>query len=237
MSCRISVHVAAVAGLLDGDRCERAARLARFAADAGVDGVVVALRAGAEESTSRELRSLRAVSPLAVKLLVPIQGALVEQALRLRPQTIALAPDPGGEGSSVDPSHALRQRMTVTSAIVDRARQQGIAIASWLPPERAEVEMAALLGVDQIVFDAEGRVAGRARAALSTSRDGLRRAAVRAHELGLEIGLHGGISIDNAAAVERLGVIAELEVGHAFASDASRLGLAEALRQLRRATG
>lgn len=167
-----------------------------------------------------------------IKLAVDAREELVERACRLQPDSI-MVQCTSSHGQPAQSGAELREQMTRAASAVGIAKQHGIKVSLCIPPERAEVETAHLLGAYQVSLHA-GEYTGlraqgqEAKAAL----DRLNKAAVRAHELGLELAVGHGLTLQNASSAAHIGVVAEIALGEAFARDAHALGLPQALAQV-----
>lgn len=212
-----------------------AVQLVRSARTAGAAGVILEIGPSTSENWLGRHRQACAQAGVSVMARVASTPILVERACELRPEAITLRwarPDE----EPPDAVTALAERMAWASRAIERARSQALAPALLIPPERVEVDTARMLGVDTVVLDAAcysgaSSTGDAARRALQR----LREAAVRAHELGLAIGMTGGLTADGAAAVAAAGVVQEIHLGRAFLERTPYAELGVALQILRRA--
>ncbi|MBW2527700.1 MAG: pyridoxine 5'-phosphate synthase [Deltaproteobacteria bacterium] len=210
-----------------------AGELARRVSAAGVEGIALEIGETTSDGWLQQYRAACADAGLRVMARVPSTVALVERACQLGPEAMAVrwaAPD----DEPADPVAVLGERMARASSAVERIRRDAVPLALLIPPDRADVDTAHLLGVGAVLLDA----ACHPRASLlpAASREALtrlRKAAVRAHELGLQIGVTGRITEQSAVPLAAVGVVDEIHLGRAFLQQVPAAELAAALRRLR----
>jgi pyridoxine 5-phosphate synthase len=151
-------------------------------------------------------------------------------ASRLRPHQVTLVPErreeittEGGLDVSHDPA-GLR-------AGIQRLKTAGIRTSLFIAPERTAVEQSARLGADAIeLHTGQYAHAPREGATLAALADSSRLGA----QLGLAVHAGHGLTVANVGPVAAIPEIEELNIGHSVVSHAIFVGLAEAVRELRR---
>ena len=107
-------------------------------------------------------------------------------------------------------------------------------VSLFIAADDAQIDASKRLGVDQVELhtgeyaNAVGRAAAEELAALG-------RGAARAHALGIRVAAGHGLTTANVGPVAALREVVELNIGHAIVADAVFVGLAGAVRAMRRA--
>jgi pyridoxine 5-phosphate synthase len=111
------------------------------------------------------------------------------------------------------------------------AKERGIKTSLFIAADADAVEASHDLGVDQIELHTGEYCHDPSPAQLER----LRKAAILAGKLGLEVAAGHGLTRHNTVAVAAIGQVEELNIGHAIISDAVLVGLGQAVRDFRAA--
>jgi pyridoxine 5-phosphate synthase len=203
---------------------------ARLCEDAGADGITAHLREDRRHILDRDVERLAHEVRTVFNLEMACTQEMIGIALRLRPHQVTLVPErreeittEGGLDVGHDPGR-----------IRDGVRQlndAGIRTSLFIAPDEAAVHAS--------------REAGAAAIELHTGQychhpeePAFLRALQASARLGTQIGLavHAGhgLTVGNVAPVARIPEIEELNIGHSVVSRAIFVGLADAVRDLRR---
>lgn len=199
---------------------------------AGARGITVHLREDRRHIQDADVEQLRARVTTLLNLEMAATDAMVEFALRVRPDVVTLVPERRDERTTEGGLDAAGQLPRLRS-VVARLRTAGIAVSLFIDPEVAQVDAAVATGADRIELHT-GDYAGVGGGVNVRELERLARAAK--HNAGATKPLHlaagHGLSVDNVGPLLRaVPEIAELNVGHAIVADAIVHGIEGAVRR------
>lgn len=197
---------------------------------AGADGITAHLREDRRHIQDDDVLRLAATITTVLNLECAATEEMLALAERLKPLAVTLVPERREEVTTEGGLELVRSGPVLRSA-VERLRRAGIKSSLFIDASLDSVRRSADLGTDAIELHtgpyAHAPLDGRALAAL---RDSAR--------LGVELGLHvhagHGLSVANVAPVSAIPEIEELNIGHAIVGRALFVGLADAVREIRR---
>ncbi len=199
---------------------------------AGADGITVHLREDRRHIQERDVWRVREACTTRVNLELACTQAMVEFALKLRPQAVCVVPENRTEVTTEGGLDVVGARERVR-ALIEAMAAAGIETSLFIDPDEAQIELAARLGAPTVELHT-GAYAnayhgpGRAR-----ELQRLRLGAVRAHDLGLRVNAGHGINYVNIAEVRTIPHLHELNIGHSIVSRALFTGVEEAVREMR----
>lgn len=208
--------------------------LAGQCASAGAAGIVLEIGDEGPALSAAGVRELRAVAGgCRIELRVVATEAMARLAGDLDVDHVTLCPASSGASSKAGGS-SLVTELAQVAAVIAGAGATLPGLGLMIAADRGEVEMAHLLGVRRVRLDVAA-LAGAVGAPAGGPReiDPLRRAAVRAHELGLRVAVGGGLSPQEISAVGGIGSIDEVEVGGQLLTPGSIAELPRAITQVR----
>lgn len=204
---------------------------ARLCEDAGADGITAHLREDRRHIQDADVEALATGARTPFNLEMACTAEMGAIAARLRPHQVTLVPErreeittEGGLDLSADP---VRLRDTVLGL-----REARIRTSLFIDPDPRQLDLAAALGVDAVELHTGTYChAPQDRRAL----EALRAAATRAAAAGLAVHAGHGLTLDNVGPVAAIRECEELNIGHAIVAHAVFVGLADAVRAMRRA--
>jgi pyridoxine 5-phosphate synthase len=204
-------------------------RAAALCEDAGADGITAHLREDRRHVQDADIEALARRVRTAFNLEMAATDFMIDLALRLRPPQVTLVPErreevttEGGLDVTRDQPRLARQLATLRAA--------GVRTSLFVDADERQLRASRDLGADAVELHT-GRFAHGAPEALA-DLDG---AAALAISLGLAVHAGHGLTADNLAAVAAIPEIEELNIGHSIVSRAVYTGLAESVRDVRRA--
>jgi pyridoxine 5-phosphate synthase len=242
--CKLSVNVNAIAYLRNRRDLPwpSVEELGRVALDAGAVGLTVHPRP--DERHIR--RSDVAVLNRLLRTSYPgrefnIEGypdarflALVEEE---RPDQVTLVPDDPAQGTS-DHGWDIAQNRALLTEVIARLHKGGMRVSLFVDPDPSAAALAKAVGADRVeiytgpyggAFDAEGLQREFAKV-VATGK------AAEAAGLGLNAG-HDLTRENLPRLVAALPNLLEVSIGHAIIADAMMFGMADTVRQFRKAIG
>jgi len=206
--------------------------LALLAEQAGADGITVHLREDRRHIQERDVWRLRECIATRLNLEMACTPAMIEFALKLRPDSICVVPESREEVTTEGGLDVVGNRDRVR-ACVDAMNGAGIITSLFIGPEPAQIELSRQLGAPWI----ELHTGAYANAYHTASRAGEFERLAKGTRLGVQCGLTvnagHGINYVNIAEVRTLPGLHELNIGHSIVSRALGTGLAEAVREMK----
>lgn len=200
------------------------------AEQAGADAITLHLREDRRHIQERDVETLRQMLQTRMNLEMAVTDAMVEFAVRIRPEDCCLVPE-RREELTTEGGLDVVTHQTKIAAACRRLAAAGVRVSLFIDAELAQVEAAAAAGAPLIELhtgpyaDAEDPVAELARIELAVQA---------ARELGLRVNAGHGLNYHNVQAVAAIPEISELNIGHAIVARAVFSGIAEAVREMKR---
>lgn len=235
MSVRLHINIDHVATVRNarGTRYPDPVFAAGLCEMAGADGITAHLREDRRHITDDDVVRLRAAVQTMLNLEMGATDEMLRIAERVRPDVITLVPERREERTTEGGLDVVKQCGAI-GAVVAMAKAQGIKMSLFINADESVVEASKVLGVAQVeLHTGEYCHATGARAAEELGR--LRRAAARAHALGLEVAAGHGLTRQNVGPVVAIPEVVEVNIGHSVIADAVFMGLDQAVRDLRTA--
>ena len=230
---RLYINIDHVATLRQARRTDEPdpAAAAAICEDAGADGITAHLREDRrhiqDDDVERIARGVRTVFNLEMAC-TPEMTAIAE---RLRPHQVTLVPERREEVTTEGGLDVARDPATLRSCL-DRLAAAGIRTSLFIDADADAVRRSRDLGAAAIELHT-GRYAHRPAdpATLRALADG----AALGASIGLAVHAGHGLTVRNVGPVAAIPEIEELNIGHSIVSRAVFVGLAESVREMRRA--
>jgi pyridoxine 5-phosphate synthase len=222
-------HVATLRQARRGDEPDPVAA-ARLCEDAGADGITAHLREDRRHIQDDDIRRLAR----AVRTVLNLEMACTEEMLRLatelKPHQATLVPEKREEITTEGGLDVTRDEDRLRDGIA-RLNASGIRTSLFIDPDERAVRVARELGAAAIELHT-GTYSHHPRDAKPI--EALRTSARLGTKLGLAVHAGHGLTVANVEPVARIPEIEELNIGHSVVSRAVFIGIAEAVRELRR---
>jgi pyridoxine 5-phosphate synthase len=199
---------------------------------AGAHGITVHLREDRRHIQTRDVRLLRNTVRTLLNLEMAATPAMLETALRVRPDQVTLVPERRQEltteGGLKVKGSAPNVRMTIRILQV-----KGIPVSLFIDPTLEAVKASHDLGAAMVelhtgVYSNTYGPHGPQRAAY----EALRKAVQYAHKLGLGVHAGHGLTYRNVSHVAAMPEIEDLNIGHNIIGRACLVGLDRAVRDM-----
>lgn len=215
--------------------------------EAGADAVTVHLREDRRHILDHDLMRLREAVKVDLNQELAPTDAMVELALRVRPDEVCIVPERRLELTTEGGLDAagLAPRL---GPIISRFKAAGIGVSLFVAPEPAQIEAAARLGADFVELhsgayanfaDQDYAGAGGSRGPLRLGEGAaaelqkIRAAAKLARALKLKPNAGHGLNYHNVAPVAAIVGLHWLHVGHAIVARAVMVGVGRAVREMK----
>ena len=198
---------------------------------AGADGITAHLREDRRHIQDQDVERLARECATVLNLEMACTAEMLRLAERLRPFQVTLVPERRQEVTTEGGLDVARDPVGLREAL-RRLEGAGIRTSLFIDPARDAVERSRDVGAIAIELHT-GRYAnhpGDPAAALA-----LGEAARLGRSLGLAVHAGHGLTVRNVAPVAAMTEIEELNIGHSIVSRAIFVGIADAVREMRRA--
>jgi pyridoxine 5-phosphate synthase len=204
---------------------------ARVCEEAGADGITAHLREDRRHVQDDDIRRLATSVRTVLNFEMACTGEMLDLALALRPHQVTLVPE-RREEVTTEGGLDLAVRASLLAAALDRLGSAGIRTSLFIDPDVQAVRRSKELGAAAIELHT-GQYAHHPThpATLRALQD----AAAEGAALGLAVHAGHGLTVRNVGPVAAIPVVEELNIGHSIVSRAVFVGLAEAVREIRRA--
>ena len=223
-------HIATVRQARRGDSPDPVAG-ALWCEDAGADGITAHLREDRRHIQDDDIERLATSIRTLFNLEMACTPEMLALAVRLRPHQVTLVPERREEITTEGGLDVARDPARIADGVA-QLNAAGIRTSLFIGPDRAVVDCSRDVGAAAIELHT-GQYA-HAPNDPATMR-ALRYAAAHGASLGLAVHAGHGLTVDNVRPVAAIREIEELNIGHSVVSRAIFVGLAEAVRELRRA--
>lgn len=206
---------------------------AKICEKAGADSIVVHLREDRRHINEHDVRALRRSVTTWLNLEMSINKDIVAIACRIKPDQATLVPEKRQEITTEGGLNVLRH-FTRIRRTVRKLQSKGIVVSLFIDPVKTQIARSKETGVTMIELHT-GRYA-EAKTPAEHSRELRKLNAMTRYgrSLGLVVNAGHGLNYENTGAVARISGITELNTGHSIISHAVFVGLAQAVRQMRK---
>ena len=201
--------------------------------EAGADGITAHLREDRRHIQDDDVVRLAREVRTLLNLEMAATPEMLAIALALRPRQVTLVPERREEVTTEGGLDVTRQPDEL-ARILRHLSDAGIRTSLFIDPEPDAVTRSRDLGADAVELHT-GRYAHHAEDAGTLAA--LAAAARHGTELGIAVHAGHGLTVGNVRPVASIPGIEELNIGHSIVSRAIFVGLADAVREMRRAIG
>jgi len=198
----------------------------------GADAITVHLREDRRHIQDRDLEVLRRTVQVKLNLEAAIALAMIEIACRVRPDQVTLVPEKREEITTEGGLDVVTHK-AATAEAVRRLHDAGIAVSLFIDACPRQIDAAVDLAVEAVELHT-GCYANETGADRESRLVELARAGAMTRQAGLELAAGHGLTYRNVVPVARLEGMGELNIGHSIVARAVFVGMAEAVREMKR---
>jgi pyridoxine 5-phosphate synthase len=228
-------HVATVRNARGGDTPDPL-RAARIAQDAGADGITAHLREDRRHISDADIDGLMEMLTVPLNFEMAATAEMQAIALRHKPHAVCIVPEKREERTTEGGLEVARDEDRL-ARFIEPLRAAGCRVSIFIGAEQRQLEAAHRIGA-QIVELHSGAYCDAFHEGRSAQADAelekLRHMTAFGHSLGLEMHVGHGLTFDTVSPVAAFPDVAELNIGHFLIGEAIFLGLAPAIREMRR---
>lgn len=199
--------------------------------DGGADSITIHVRGDRRHMQDSDAFEIREKVKAPLNFEMGITGEMLGLALVLKPDFACLVPESRQEITTeggLDVAGALAK----TCDAVARLQDAGILVSLFIDPDLAQIEAAAATGAKMIELHT-GAFANAQGAETDAELVRLADGAAAGHAAGLRVNAGHGINYLNIASILTLPHLTELNIGHSIIARAARVGLTQAVREMK----
>lgn len=228
-------HVATIRNARGGDHPDPV-RAAQLVATAGADGITAHLREDRRHIRDDDMRRLKEEVGLPLNFEMAATAEMLKLCTEVMPHACCIVPENRNERTTEGGLDVSGQHNFI-APFVRELNDAGIRASLFVDPEIRQIEAAKSAGAP--VIEIHTGAYYEAAAATEPKRiesefEKIRKAAAFADELGLEVHAGHGLTFHNVQPVAALPQIQELNIGHFLVGEAVFMGLAEAVKEMKR---
>jgi len=206
---------------------------AKICEKAGAQGITVHLREDRRHIQDRDVYSLRKIVKTKLNLEMAATGQIMEIALRVVPDEVCLVPEKRRELTTEGGLDVWGQRRRL-AGVVKRLKKKGILVSIFIDPEPKQVRAAKEVGADCVELHTGTYAEAKGKTKQLKELRKLKQAGKLAVEMGLRLNAGHGLNYQNVRPVARIPGIEDLNIGHSIISRSVFVGLAQAVREMKR---
>jgi len=163
----------------------------------------------------------------------PLEASFIDLVLSVKPEQVTLVPDALGQLTSNHGWDTI-QHQALLIKIIRPFQEAGIRVSIFVDPVLEMVEAAASTGADRVELYTESYAANFEKNPVDAVSN-FRKAAFRAHQLGLGVNAGHDLSLENLAYFKaNVTPLDEVSIGHALICDALYYGLENTIQLYKR---
>ena len=197
----------------------------------GADSLTVHVRSDRRHMQDADAFRIRAEVLLPLNFEMGVTAEMIAIALKLKPDFACLVPE-SREELTTEGGLDVRARFAQTRDAVTQLQDAGIRVSLFIDPDLPQVEAAARSGARMI----ELHTGGFANAVDSDRETEIARLAAAARagqQAGLQVNAGHGINYSNITQLWTVPHLIELNIGHSIVARAVRVGLTQAIREMK----
>ena len=206
---------------------------AAMAESAGADSITIHLREDRRHIQDDDVLALSKTLTTRMNLEIALTEEMLALAERVRPADVCLVPERRAELTTEGGLDVTGQVPRLSDACA-RLADAGVQVSLFIDPEPDQIAAAHRAGARVIELHT-GAYAEAPAEQVDTELERLQRGAAVALDLGLQVNAGHGLTVDNVGPVAAIDGMHELNIGHSIVARAVFVGLAEAVREMKRA--
>ncbi len=211
-------------------------RAARIAQEAGADGITAHLREDRRHISDADIEGLMDVLTVPLNFEMAATDEMQKIALRHKPHAVCIVPEKREERTTEGGLEVAREENRLAHFIAP-LREAGSRVSIFIAADKRQIEAANRIGAQVIELHSgaycDAFSEGRFDEA-DVELEKMREMATFGHDLGLEVHVGHGLTYDTVSTVAAFPEVRELNIGHFLIGEAIFLGLAPAIKEMRR---
>jgi len=216
-----------------GTRYPEPVHAALEAEHGGADSITLHLREDRRHIQERDVLMLMDTLHSRMNLEMAVTDEMVAFAERVRPDSCCFVPERREELTTEGGLNVAADEARIRAAC-ERLQDKGSRVSLFVDPDVGQIEAAARTGAVMVELHTGHYCNLEDTVAREEEFQRIAATAELAHGLGLQVNAGHGLHYHNVQAVAALGVIRELNIGHAIIARALFCGLQAAVREMKR---
>ena len=205
---------------------------AQLAEQAGADSITMHLREDRRHVQERDVLLAKQVINTKLNLEIAVTAEMLDFACELKPEDVCLVPEKREELTTEGGLDVAGHFAQVSEACA-RLAQAGTRVSPFIDANREQIDAVVECGAPCIEIHT-GHYADAAIDDRAEHLEQINGAIEYAHGKGLQVNAGHGLNRHNVAPIAANPLLSELNIGHGIIADAVFMGLAEAIREIRR---
>ncbi len=201
------------------------------AKEGGADSITLHVRADRRHMQDADAFRIREALELPLNLEMGVTEEMVGLALKLKPDFACLVPEHRQEVTT-EGGLDVAATFDKTRMVVARLQDAGIRVSLFIDPEAKQVDAAGESCADMIELHT-GAFANAAGDAVEAELNRLIEAAKAGKSAALQVNAGHGINYNNVTRLFAVPHLAELNIGHSIVSRAMRVGMKQAVQEMK----
>ncbi len=197
----------------------------------GADSITIHVRGDRRHMQEADAFRIKDAINVPLNLEMGVTAEMIEIALSLKPAFVCLVPETREEVTTEGGLDIVSRRREVGDCI-RLMQQSGIRVSLFIDPEIPQVRCAAELGAEMIELHT-GCFGNATAETVDAEIARLRQASLVGHEVGLQVNAGHGINYLNCRLLEAVPHLTEYNIGHSIVSRAIRVGMEQAVREMK----
>ena len=202
----------------------------------GADNITAHLREDRRHIQDRDIYSLKDLIKIPLNFEMGATEEMMAIALKVKPHAVTLVPEKREELTTEGGLDVARFAKDLQPKIA-RLKDAGIVVALFIEPDMKTIDMSAALGATAVEIHT-GKFCKDLDSAATTAlkRDltaRMNKAAVHAHQAGLQVHFGHGLHYANASWLQHIDHAEEANIGHAVIGRALFIGLKDAVAEMK----
>lgn len=197
----------------------------------GADSITIHVRGDRRHMQEADAYRVREACELPLNFEMGNTREMIDIALKLKPEYVCLVPETREEVTTeggLDVA-GLFEELKPTLAELQGA---GIKVSMFIDPEEDQVEASSKIGAEMIELHT-GCFANAFGDERKVEVERLAKAAIKGHELGLQVNAGHGINYDNIKDLYDVPHLVEFNIGHSIIARSVRVGMKQAVAEMR----
>lgn len=198
---------------------------------AGAHGITIHLREDRRHILDRDVHILRKTVQTRLNLEMAATAEMFGIALEVKPDIVTLVPERREEVTTEGGLDAAGATEVMKDGI-RKLKDTGIRVSLFIDPDSEQIKASQSLGADGVELHTGSYANAKDAEGIEQELARLHQAALKAHEVGLQVNAGHGLNYHNTRQICQLPQLRELNIGHSIISRSVFTGISEAVREM-----
>lgn len=211
-------------------------KAAKICEDSGADSIVCHLRQDRRHIQDKDLFRLKESVKTRLNLEMSTVDEIIKIAIRVGPDQVTLVPERREELTTEGGLDVVKYKSRISKA-VGKIRKKGMVVSLFVDPKESQIKTSRDIGVEYIEIHTGLYANAKTPSARQRELKRIEESCLYAHGIGLGVNAGHGLDYINVKDIVRIPVIEELNIGFSIVAEAVFIGLAEAVKKMKRLIG